>query len=176
VAQTRQASNADLFDLSGRVAVVLGGTGVLGGAMCHGLARAGAAVAVLGRSYERAVARVEALRETGATAAAVVVDATDVRALEAARHEVEDQLGRVDVLLNAPGMNGSMPLFEIDLEEWHRILDANLTAVFLACQVFARGIVERGEGGSIIDISSASSGPPLSGWPPTLYRKPASTT
>jgi NAD(P)-dependent dehydrogenase (short-subunit alcohol dehydrogenase family) len=116
------------------------------------------------------------LRETGATAAAVVVDATDVRALEAARHEVEDQLGRVDVLLNAPGMNGSTPLFEIDLEEWHRILDANLTAVFLACQVFARGIVERGEGGSIIDISSSSSGPPLSGWPPTLYRKPASTT
>lgn len=68
----------------------------------------------------------------------------------------------MSVLVNAAGINSSTPFFEISLDEWHRILDANLTAVFLACQVFSRLMVANGNGGSIINISSASSGPPLS--------------
>lgn len=151
-----------VFDLDGRVAVVIGGTGVLGGAICHGLAEAGAAVAVLGRSEERAATRVAALEAKGARAIGVHVDATVPAQLEAARHEVEARLGPVDILVNAPGVNSSTPFFEIRLDEWQRLLDANLTSVFLACQVFGRGMVEMGHGGSIINISSASSGPPLS--------------
>jgi len=151
-----------MFELDGQVAVVIGGTGVLGGAICHGLAEAGAAVAVLGRSRERADARVAALEANGARAVAALVDATLPESVEAVRHKVEQHLGPVDILVNAAGINSSTPFLEIDLDEWHRILDADLTSVFVACQVFGRAMIERGAGGSIINISSASSGPPLS--------------
>jgi NAD(P)-dependent dehydrogenase (short-subunit alcohol dehydrogenase family) len=151
-----------IFDLGGHVAAVIGGTGVLGGAICQGLADAGAAVAVLGRSQERADARVAALEASGATAFAALLDASQPDSVVAAREAVEVRLGPVDILVNAPGVNSSTPFFDIGLDEWHRILDANLTSVFIACQVFGRAMVEGGRGGCIINISSASSGPPLS--------------
>jgi len=151
-----------MFDLRGRVAVVIGGTGVLGGALSHGLGAAGAAVAVLGRSSERAEARVAALEAQGVRATGVVMDATDPASIDHACQAVERALGPVDILVNAPGVNSATPFFDITLEEWHRILDANLTSVFLACQRFGRAMTERGQGGSIINFSSASSGPPLS--------------
>ena len=137
---------------------MIGGTGVLGGAICHGLAAAGAAVAVLGRSAERADARVAAPRRTARPAIASLVDATDRGSVEVAWRDVESRLGPVDILVNAPGVNSATPFFDIDADEWHRILDANLTAVFVACQVFGRAMVDGGRGGSIINISSASSG------------------
>jgi NAD(P)-dependent dehydrogenase (short-subunit alcohol dehydrogenase family) len=151
-----------LFDLEGRVAAVVGGTGVLGGVICQGLAEAGASVAVLGRSRARGDERAAAITGGGGRAAAFVVDATIPESVEEARREVEARLGPVDILVNAPGVNSSTPFFEIDLAEWHSILDGNLTSVFVACQVFARAMVDHGRGGSIINISSASSGPPLS--------------
>lgn len=152
----------DLFDLTGSMAAVIGGTGVLGGAICHGLGRAGATVAVMGRSAERGEARVAALEADGIRAAFFEVDATDPYSLETARQTAEERLGPVTVLVNAPGVNSSTPFLEIGLDEWHRILDANLTSVFLACQVFTRSMIANGIGGSIINLSSASSGPPLS--------------
>jgi NAD(P)-dependent dehydrogenase (short-subunit alcohol dehydrogenase family) len=115
----------------------------------------------MGRSAERGAARLAALEVEGIRAISVVVDATDRASLEAARRETEERLGPVDILVNAAGVNSSTPFFEIELKEWHRVLDANLTSVFLACQVFGEAMVGRG-GGSIINISSASSGPPLS--------------
>ena len=151
-----------MFDLDGRVAVVVGGTGVLGGAICHGLADAGAAIAVMGRSSERADARVAALEASGALAVAALADATDPESVEAGRLAIETRLGPIDIVINAPGLNSSTPFFDIGLEEWHRIIDANLTSVFVACQVFGRALVDHDRGGSIINISSASSGPPLS--------------
>ena len=155
-------TSGGIFDLTGRVAVVIGGTGVLGGAVCSGLASAGAAVAVLGRSVERGAARADAIVASGGRSAAVSVDATDRSSLETARAEVERALGPIDILVNAPGVNSQTPFFEIGLEEWHRLIDTNLTSVFLACQVFGRAMVDRGAGGSIVNFSSASSGPPLS--------------
>lgn len=155
-------TSTGVFDLDGQVAAVIGGTGVLGGALCHGFAAAGAAVAVLGRSAERADARVAALQADGAIAIASLVDATDKASVETARRDVEKRLGPIDILVNAPGVNSATPFFDIDAAEWHRILDSNLTAVFVACQVFARGMIDAGRGGSIINFSSASSGPPLS--------------
>ncbi|MBA2718035.1 MAG: SDR family oxidoreductase [Chloroflexi bacterium] len=155
-------TRTDRFDLNGCTAAVIGGTGVLGGAICHGLADAGAAVAVLGRSVERGEKRAAAVRDRGGSAISVTADATDPAALVAALEEIGRRLGPVDILVNAPGVNSATPFFEIELEEWHRLLDANLTSVFVACQVFGRAMVEAGRGGSIINISSASSGPPLS--------------
>ncbi|HET9852836.1 MAG TPA: SDR family oxidoreductase [Candidatus Limnocylindrales bacterium] len=152
----------DLFDLTGRVAVVIGGTGVLGGAVCEGLAAAGASVAVLGRSAERGAARVASIAAAGGTAVAINVNATDLAAIRGAASEVERELGPLDILVNSVGVNSSTPFFEIQLEEWQHLLDANLTSAFLACQVFAKAMIDRGAGGSIVNISSASSGPPLS--------------
>jgi NAD(P)-dependent dehydrogenase (short-subunit alcohol dehydrogenase family) len=116
----------------------------------------------MGRSSERADARVAALRAQGATADAILFDASDRLSAEAARRTVEERLGPVDILVNAAGVNSATPFFEIDLEEWHRILDTNLTSVFIACQVFGHAMVERGQGGTIINISSTSSEIPLS--------------
>ena len=151
-----------MFDLTGRVAAVIGGTGVLGGAMCEGLASAGAAVAVLGRSAERGTARRDSIIAGGGRAVSVAMDSTNRASLEEALAQTESTLGPVDVLVNAPGVNSATPFFEIKLDEWHRLIDSNLTSVFLACQVFSRAMLERGAGGSIINLSSASSGPPLS--------------
>ena len=129
----------DLFDLTGSVAAVIGGTGVLGGAICHGLGRAGATIAVMGRSAERGEARASALEAEG--------DPGSVRRGRRDRSPLprrppgrrsRSASGPVNVLVNAPGVNSSTPFLEIGLDEWHRIIDTNLTSVFLACQVFTR--------------------------------------
>jgi NAD(P)-dependent dehydrogenase (short-subunit alcohol dehydrogenase family) len=151
-----------MFSLDGKVAAVIGGTGVLGGEFCRGLAAAGAAVAVLGRSEEKGHALAGELRADGKRATAFALDATDKAQLQDACDAIERSLGNVDILVNASGVNSSTPFFAIDEDEWRRILDTNLKAVFLASQVFGERMVAAGNGGSIINISSASSGPPLS--------------
>jgi NAD(P)-dependent dehydrogenase (short-subunit alcohol dehydrogenase family) len=151
-----------MFDLSGHVAAVVGGSGVLGGAVCRGYGAAGAAVAVLGRSQERADLLVAGLTSAGVRAVAVVLDASDRASVERARGEVEERLGPVDILVNAVGTNSSTPFFELGLDEWHRVLDTNLTSMLIASQVFGKAMVDRGRGGTIINFSSASSEIPLS--------------
>jgi NAD(P)-dependent dehydrogenase (short-subunit alcohol dehydrogenase family) len=98
----------------------------------------------------------------GRGAIGVCSDATSKTSLEEALGMVLGRFGHVDILLNAAGVNSGTPFFEITEAEWHRILDIDLTSVFLACQVFGKAMVDAGKGGSIINISSASSGPPLS--------------
>ena len=151
-----------LFSLAGQVAVVIGGGGVLGGAMATGLARAGADVAILGRSKDSAQARARAIETLGRAAIGLSCDATSKTALEQALADVLQRFGQVNILVNAAGVNSGTPFFEIAQAEWQRILDIDLTSVFLACQVFGKAMVDAGHGGSIINISSASSGPPLS--------------
>jgi NAD(P)-dependent dehydrogenase (short-subunit alcohol dehydrogenase family) len=151
-----------LFSLDGQVAAVIGGGGVLAGAMATGLAEAGSDIAVLDVSLEGAEARAAAIRALGRKAVAVKVDATRKQDLENALGAIQAQLGPVTTLLNAAGINSGTPFFEITEEEWQRIIDIDLKSVFLACQVFGKAMVDGGRGGSIINISSASSGPPLS--------------
>jgi NAD(P)-dependent dehydrogenase (short-subunit alcohol dehydrogenase family) len=152
-----------IFSLSGQVAVVIGGGGVLAGAMATGLAEAGADIAILDVSLAGADACAQAIREgTGRKAIAILCDATSKTGLEGARDRVLAELGHVDILLNAAGVNSGTPFFEISEEEWQRIIDIDLKSIFLACQVFGKVMVDAGRGGSVINISSASSGPPLS--------------
>jgi len=152
----------EMFLLSGKVAAVIGGSGVLGGAMANGLSGAGAKVAILGQTREKIDTRVRAIQGRGGEAIGIICNASDRGALERACSEIVSAWRRVDVLINAPGVNSSTPFFEISEEEWERILDVNLKSVFLACQVFAKQMIKQKAGGSIINISSASSGPPLS--------------
>jgi NAD(P)-dependent dehydrogenase (short-subunit alcohol dehydrogenase family) len=152
-----------LFSLEGKAAVVIGGSGVLGGAMAQALANAGAKVAVLyHRNRAGAEERVETIRMHGGVAMAVQADTADRSGLESARDGVVAEWGKVHILLNAPGINSTTPVLEIREEEWEKILDTNLKGVFLACQVFGARMIEQKEGGSIINISSASSEIPLS--------------
>jgi len=153
----------DLFSLDGKVAVAIGAGGVLAGAMAESLGAAGARVAVLDLNGEAADQRAAAIRDSsGVEALGMVVDATSEEDLRKALGQVLSLWGRVDILLNAPGINSGTPFFEITEAEWEKIVSVNLTSMFLACQVFGREMVDRGEGGSVINISSASSGPPLS--------------
>lgn len=152
----------NLFSLAGQVAVVVGGGGVLAGAMAMGFAEAGADVAVVDLNGENAEGRAAAIRKLGRRAIAVQGNAASKADLTRACDTVLAELGQVDILLNAAGINSGTPFFEITEEEWQRILDVNLKSVFLACQVFGKVMVESGRGGSVINISSVSSGPPLS--------------
>ncbi len=152
-----------MFSLDGKVAVAIGAGGVLAGAMAEALGAAGARVAVLDLNGEAADARAESIRSvSGVDALGMAIDATSEEDLRKALGQVLAVWGRVDVVLNAPGINSGTPFFEITEEEWDRIISVNLKSMFLSCQVFGQEMVERGEGGSIINISSASSGPPLS--------------
>ena len=151
-----------LFTLKGRIAAIIGGGGVLAGAMAQGLARAGADVAILDLSVENGEKMAKACRDFGVKALAVPVDATSKQELEQAEAKVSTELGVVDILINAPGINSSTPFFEITEQEWDKIIQVNLKSIFMASQVFAKRMIEAGKKSSIINISSASSGPPLS--------------
>jgi NAD(P)-dependent dehydrogenase (short-subunit alcohol dehydrogenase family) len=151
-----------LFSLDGEVAVVIGGGGVLAGAMADGLAAAGAMVAIAGRTQENADARANAIVAAGGQAIGIQCDVTSKADLQKVLARVLERFGKVDILINAAGVNSATPFFEITEEEWQRIIDIDLKGVFLACQVFGKAMVDAGNGGSIINISSASSGPPLS--------------
>ena len=153
---------SDLFDLSGKVAAVIGGGGVLAGEMALGLARAGADIAVLDFNPEAAQARAAQAKALGRRAIGVKVDATSKTGLQAALDQILAELGGCHILINAAGINSGTPFLEISEDEWQRIIDVDLKSVFLACQVFGAHMTQPGNGGSIINISSASSGPPLS--------------
>jgi len=150
-----------LFNLDGKRAAVIGGGGVLAGAMCTALSRAGAKVAVLDLNPDAAQAKADELTAGGGEALAIKCDVASRSDLEAASARIDEAWGGTDILINAPGLNSGTPFFEITDQEWEKLIAVDLKGVFLACQVFGRGMVERGSG-SIINISSASSGPPLS--------------
>ncbi len=152
----------NLFDLTGKTAVVIGGNSTLGAAMCEGLAGHGARVAIVARNMDKATAVKEQIEQVGGAAACFQADATSAEDLKRVLQEVTLWGGSVDILMNCPGVNSSTPFFEITMEEWDHIMDVNLKSVVLACQIFGKHMVEAGKGGSIINISSVSSDPPLS--------------
>ncbi|MEX2027482.1 MAG: SDR family oxidoreductase [Pirellulaceae bacterium] len=152
----------ELFGLDGQVAVVIGGTGVLGGALCDGLAGAGAAVVVAGRSKERGTERELKIRAAGGEGYFMPVDAGQRASIEALRDDVLRQLGRVDILVNCAGVNSATPYEQITDEDWHRVIDANLTGTHMAIQIFAPIMAAQTTGGSILNIGSVTAHLPLS--------------
>jgi NAD(P)-dependent dehydrogenase (short-subunit alcohol dehydrogenase family) len=151
-----------LFSLAGKVAVVIGGTGELCGAMAEGLAGAGAEVVIVGRNEEKASARVRAIEASGGRAWFHGAEATSRPALEGLLTAILQRSGRVDVVVNGAGINSPTPFFDITDEEFDRIVSVNLKGVFFGCQVFGRHLVEAGHGGSIVNLGSMSGVVPLS--------------
>ena len=160
---------SNLFDLTGETAVVLGGTGVLGGAMAQALASAGAQVAIAGRSAERGQERIRSIEEAGGRAAFYAADALDRNSLTQARDVIISQWGVPTILVNAAGGNrpdATLPpgadFCALPLEAWQGVFDLNLVGgVLLPCQVFGESMAGAGRG-SIINIASLSGMTPLS--------------
>jgi len=153
---------SSLFSLKGKVAVVIGGTGELCGAMAEGLAGAGAEVVLVGRNEDKAKARLAKIEAAGGKGWFHAAEATDRSQLEALLAAVLKRSGKVDVVVNGAGVNSATPFFDIAEDEFERIIRVNLKAVFMSCQVFGKYLVERGQGGSIINLGSMSGIIPLS--------------
>ncbi|MGD9722778.1 MAG: SDR family NAD(P)-dependent oxidoreductase [Pirellulales bacterium] len=151
----------DLFGLSGQVAVVIGGTGVLGGALCDGLAQAGATVVVAGNSERRGGQRVEHIRDLGGQAVFLPADVARRESLEALLADTIAQFGRVDMLVNCAGVNSASAYLDVADDDWQRVIDVNLRGTHWGCQVFAAYMAVTG-GGSILNVGSVTADKPLS--------------
>lgn len=151
-----------LYSLSGKVAVVVGGTGELCGAMAEGMAGAGAEVVLVGRHEEKARPRLDRIEAAGGRAYFVSAEASEKAPLLQLLDTVVKRSGKVDIVVNGAGTNSATPFLDIAEDEFDRIVKLNLKGVFLGCQIFGKYLVERGEGGSIINLGSMSGIVPLS--------------
>ena len=167
--QAAKTMTASIFDLSGETAVVLGGTGVLGGGMAAALAAAGAKVAVVGRSEERGMARVRQIESAGGTAIFQSADALDSASLTEARDAIIGKLGSISILIAAAGGNrpdGTLPpgsdFCKLSRDGWNGVFELNLVGgALLPAQVFGETMLAQKKG-SIINIASMAGMIPLS--------------
>lgn len=156
-----------VFDIKDQVVVITGGTGVLGREIGTYLAHEGARVVLLGRRQDVGEALAEGIRAQGGDAAFYVCDVTDMEMVNDVRDQIVDRYGRVDALLNAAG--GNMPgatippgktLFDVQVEEFERVLNVNLTGTLIPTQAFLKPMTEAGHG-SIVNFSSMAAFRPL---------------
>lgn len=152
----------DMFGLEGKTAVVIGGTGELCGVMAEGLARAGAEVVLVGRIREKAEKRLTSIEEHGGKGYFLPCDVTSRDSLNSLLEEVLKKSGKVDILVNGAGINAPTPFLEIPEEEFQRIIDTNLSAVFRTMQVFGNYFINEAIPASIINLGSMSGLVPLS--------------
>ncbi|MDR8390090.1 SDR family oxidoreductase [Aliifodinibius sp. S!AR15-10] len=154
---------SNLFDLSGKVAIVTGGTGVLGGAMAKGLAEAGAKIGILGRSEDSADENVKEIKDNGGEAIPLIADVLVKSDLQEARKKVLDQWGRIDILINAAGgnlsgatINPEQSFLDLEDEALENVMNLNFMGTYHPTKVFGEDMIENKQG-SIIHISSMAS-------------------
>src|SRR2546421_12685874 len=158
---------ATLFNVQGLTAVITGGSGQLGRVMAQGLALAGAQVAVVSRSAETSALVAGAINTDGGKAIGIACDVIDRGALERTMEQVTSILGPVDILINAAGGNqpqattsAELTFFDLDTQALEQVFGLNFTGTLQSCQVFGRGMAERGQG-CIVNITSMSGLRPL---------------
>ncbi len=142
-----------LFNLDGKAAVVTGGNGGIGLGLARGLAGAGAAVAVVGRNADKLGAAVQELEALGAKAVGLACDVSDAAAIEALPGQVAERLGGLDILVNNAGTNIRKRPEDLSAEEWHEVMDANLTSAFL-CSKACYPLMKQAGGGKVINNGS----------------------
>jgi NAD(P)-dependent dehydrogenase (short-subunit alcohol dehydrogenase family) len=147
------SSPAGQLRVDGKVAVVIGGSGGLGGAIAGGLAGAGALVVVAGRDRDRAEAAAAAIRAAGGQATAHAADTVVQADLEAMRDRVLGEHGRLDILVNAAGTHLRRATVDTEVEQWRQVLEVNLTGPFLACKVIGAAMLARRDG-RIVNLAS----------------------
>src|SRR5712692_11284493 len=143
------------FDLTGKTAVVIGGTSGIGRAIARGLAEAGADVVPTSRRAEQVAEAAHEIRALGRRSVEVVSDVSDRESLHQTLDKCIETFGKVDILINSAGKTKRTPTIDVADEEWNDILDTNVTGTLRACQVFGRHMLER-EYGRIINIASLS--------------------
>jgi NAD(P)-dependent dehydrogenase (short-subunit alcohol dehydrogenase family) len=144
------------LDLTGKTAVVIGGTSGIGLALAKGLAEAGANVVPTGRRENLVAQAAEEVRQRNRGSLAMTCDVTDVASITKLRDAAVAAFGSVEILLNCAGKTKRTPTLQVSKQEWNDILETNLTGTLLACQVFAPHMMER-QYGRIVNIASLSS-------------------
>ncbi len=146
----------ELFDLTGRRALVTGSSQGIGLALAEALATAGASVLLNGRDPARLQEAVTRLTSLGLKVAGAPFDVSDPKSAERAVAHIEDQTGPIDILVNNAGIQRRVPLQDLSVETWREVMSANLDSVFFVSQAVARRMIPRGQG-KIINISSLQS-------------------
>jgi len=142
-----------MFDLTGKVALITGGNGGIGLGMAGGLADAGAKVLLAGRNAEKSAQAADALRTRGLKADTIEADVTLESDVAHLFQQVMLRHGRLDVLVNNAGTSVRKPPHELSLDEWHHVMDTNLTSTFL-CSRAAHALMKEGGAGKMINIGS----------------------
>jgi NAD(P)-dependent dehydrogenase (short-subunit alcohol dehydrogenase family) len=167
VANTTQESSRnvrDLFNLSGRVAIVTGGSIGLGRQIAEGLAEMGANLVLCARKKERCQQAAEDLQQLGVKTLALGCDVKNPADIQAAVDAAFSQFGRIDILVNNAGISWGAPVEEMSLEDWNKVIETNLTGTFLCAQAVGKVMIKQGRG-KIINIASVAG---LGGAPPEL--------
>jgi NAD(P)-dependent dehydrogenase (short-subunit alcohol dehydrogenase family) len=144
-----------LFDLTGRVAIVSGGSMGLGRQMAEGLAEMGANLVLCARKKDRCEAAAESLRRLGVEVLALGCDVKDKSSIDDVVEKTLARFGRIDILINNAGVSWGAPIEEMTLDQWDKVLSTNLTGTFLFCQAVAKPMTAQ-KSGKIINIASVA--------------------
>jgi NAD(P)-dependent dehydrogenase (short-subunit alcohol dehydrogenase family) len=144
----------ELFDLSGKIAIVSGGGTGLGYQMAEALGEFGARLVLCARNGERCVAAAAALADGGIEATGMACDVRNRSEIEKVVHQARSEYGGIDILVNNAGTSWKDDPEAVPLEGWDKVMDVNLRGTFLFCQAAGRDMIDRGAGGSVINISS----------------------
>ncbi len=152
----------ELFSLEGRVAVIIGGGGHICSSLAEGYALAGASLSLVDLRVEKALKISENIySKYGTKVIAIEADAGNEDSLKNALSQTLKEFSKIDILINGAGKNSPKPFLEIPIEEWEDVMKSQITATMLGCKIFGSQMIKQKKG-SIINISSASAGPPLS--------------
>ena len=144
----------NLFDLSGKVAVITGGSGALGKAVSAGLAANGVDLVVCSLEMEALEELAEEIQKMGRKALPVFCDVTDPESVDRMVGRALETFGKVDILFNGAGIAHREPLVDMEIEDWQKVIDVNVKGTLICCRAVARDMIKRGEGGNIITIGS----------------------
>jgi len=144
----------DLFDLTGKVALVTGGSRGLGLQMATALGEAGASLALTARKTDELEGAAARLRERGSRALAVVGDVSRDEDVERAVARTLEEYGQIDILINNAGATWGAPVLEMPLDAWQKVMETNVTGTFLTARTVGRTMIEAGRGGKVINIAS----------------------
>jgi NAD(P)-dependent dehydrogenase (short-subunit alcohol dehydrogenase family) len=156
------------FSLAGRIAVVTGGYGVIGGTIASALAESQARVVIVGRRREAAERKAEQIRQAGGDAVVVTGDVLDEQQMRAARDEIIATFGQIDILFNGAGgnvaraRNDTKPIFEVPLDAFEEVLRLNLHGTLVPSMIFGESMAANGKG-SIVNVSSMAATQAMSG-------------
>ena len=163
-AQNSTISVKQLFDLTGRVAIITGGSIGLGRQMAEGLAEMGANLVLCARKSERCQEAAEELQQLGIKAMSLACDVRNQTSVQELVDATVAQFGKIDILINNAGLSWGAPVEEMRLEDWNKVIETNLTGSFLCAQAVGRMMIRQGRG-KIINIASVAG---LGGAPPEL--------